>query len=451
MKKVMLEMSVREMERIKIVGLVMAKGLTQVEASEQMGVGYRQVKRIVRRIKEEGDIGVIHRLRGRVSGRQISGEKKSKIAELYRTKYPDFGTTFFNEKLAEMHGIKISTESVRQILISEGLHKAKKQKDKGVHVWRERKHHEGEMVQIDGSHHRWLEGRLDQEFCLMGYIDDATSKVYARFYEYEGILPVLDSFGGFVRENGIPVSVYLDRHSTYKVNRKTTVEEDLEGDGAQTQFQRVMKQMGVKIIHARSPQAKGRVERLFETLQDRLVKELRLAGVTTIEGANEFLIPYLENHNNRFQFTPKQPVSLFKKVPEQFDYHWTFSIRSVRTIGKDYTIRFCTRVFLIVAPARTLCKQRVVIRQAINGELRFETKHRILTVKEVTEKAIDRVKQAQKELKKQLRKPQSKSQPAVSSTDPPKSKKSWMDNMHFGRNSFKSSQPQQKEKMPVAC
>ena len=208
------------------------------------------------------------------------------------------------EKLAEAHGIKISTESVRQILIAEGLHKAKVQKDKGVHVWRERKHHAGEMVQIDGSHHRWLEGRLDQEFCLMAYIDDATSKVFARFYEYEGVLPVLDSFEGFVRENGIPISVYLDRHSTYKVNRKTTIEEDLEGEGALTQFQLVMKQLGVKVIYARSPQAKGRVERLFETLQDRLVKELRLAGVTTIEGANEFLIPYLEKHNSQFQFTP---------------------------------------------------------------------------------------------------------------------------------------------------
>ena len=446
MKKVILEMSVSEIERLKIIGLVMAKSLTQVKASEEMGVGYRQVKRIVKRVKKEGNSGVIHRLRGRESGRQISVEKKSSIAGLYRTKYPDFGTTFFNEKLAEAHGIKISTESVRQILIAEGLHKAKVQKDKGVHVWRERKHHAGEMVQIDGSHHRWLEGRLDQEFCLMAYIDDATSKVFARFYEYEGVLPVLDSFEGFVRENGIPISVYLDRHSTYKVNRKTTIEEDLEGEGALTQFQLVMKQLGVKVIYARSPQANGRIERLFETLQDRLVKELRLAGVTTIEGANEFLIPYLEKHNSQFQFTPKQPVSLFKKVPELFDYQWIFSIRVTRTICKDYTIRFCNRVFLVVAPARTLRGQRVVIRQAINGDLRFETKHRILTVKEVTEKAIDRVKLAQKELKKQLKKPpsQTRAQP-----EHPKSKKSWMDKFHFGKNSFKQTQHQKKEKIPV--
>jgi transposase len=427
MKRDELRMSIGEAERVKIVGQVLAKRLSQKAASEELGLSYRQMKRVVQRVRGKGDAGVIHQGRGRPSNRQIGGVVKNEILGLYQAKYGDFGPTFFGEKLAENHGITISKESLRQLLISEGIHRSKTRRDAQIHVWRERRHHEGELIQIDGSHHRWLEDRLDQEFCLIAYIDDATNRVFARFYEYEGTFPILDSFQRYIQQNGIPISVYLDRHSTYKVNRKTTIDEDLEGDGPNTQFEQIMATMGVQVIHAKSPQAKGRVERLFETLQDRLVKELRLNDIKTIPEANVFLETYLDKHNERFCVIPHSMISRFKPVPADFDYHWTFAVRITRSISKDFTIRFCNRVFLIKNPQRTLQGQKVLVKQALDGQLRFETTHRILSVKEVTDHAIDRVKCAQKELKVQLKR---------SRADSKKSKKSWMDQNYLGKQAF---------------
>ena len=442
MKKDEIRMRVKEAERLKVVGAVVEGKLSQVEAGKRLGVSYRQIKRIVSRIKKEGSKGIIHRGRGRESNRQIEGRKKDEIVGLYREKYPDFGPTFFVEKLEENHGIKISRESVRKMLIKEGLHRSKKKHNKGLHVWRERREHRGELTQIDGSHHRWLENRLDQEFCLMGYIDDATNEIFGVFYEYEGVFPILDSFQTYIQENGLPESVYLDRHSTYKVNRKTSIDEDLEGEGPSSQFEQVMKTLGVKVIHARSPQAKGRVERLFETLQDRLVKEMRLANICSITEANKFLKDYLEIHNAKFKVVAKSDDSWFRPVSKEFDYKWTFVVRATRAISKDFTIRFCNRVFLVKNPTRRIQGQKVLIKQALDGSLRFETKDRILTVMEVSQEAIDRVKLAQKELKQQLQKPQPISK---------KSKKSFMDRQYFGKGPFPGSPSPQKLSPQESC
>ena len=416
-------MSRKEFDRVKVLEKIMSQEISQVEGAKLMGVSDRQVRRLVRRIREGGMRNIVHQGRGKPSNRKLSREERKKIMEIYESKYPDFGPTFALEKLEEKHGVKISVESLRKMLVEAGLWKVRRHKKRDLHVWRERKHYEGEMIQIDGSHHRWLEDRLEQEFCLMGYIDDATGKVYAKFYEYEGVFPVLDSFSRFVRKNGIPQSVYIDRHSTYKTTRKSTIDEDLEGSKSQTQFQQVMREIGVKAIYARSPQPKRRVERLFETLQDRLVKELRLEGINCIRDANLFLTKYLVKFNKRFSVTAQKKAKLYQSVETHFDYKWTFCLRTKRRIAKNYTIQCFNRLFLVKNASLSLKGQSVLVKQALNGDLQFETKHKILSVKEVTEKDVKLVEKEQKKLMKKLKK-----RPTFY-----KSKKSWLDQQYYGK------------------
>lgn len=379
-----MKMSKKEVERVGILERVSKKELSQKEGEMELGLSVRQIRRLIKRIKAEGISGICHGNRGKESGRKTDVETIEKVVSLYRDKYGDFGVRHFQEKI-EGEGIKLSRETIRQYLIKHGLWHSKKIKRNRVHTWRERRASEGELIQIDGSHHRWLEDRLDQSFCLMGYIDDATSKVYGRFYEYEGVMPILDSMKRFIQIHGVPVAVYVDRHSTYKVNRRTSHEEDLAGEGPYTQFEFVMKSFETEVIHARSPQAKGRVERLFRTLQDRLVKEMRLANISTIEDANVFLETFLLKHNEQFSVTPKAEVPVYRSICADFDYHWTFAIRETRKVHTDYTIRFKNRVFLIQNPSYNLKETSIQVLEALNGDLRFSSSSQILSVREITE------------------------------------------------------------------
>ena len=418
-------MSSKEINRIPIIEKVLNKRLSQVEAQKLLDLSYRQTNRIIQKVRKDGISSITHGNRGKPSKKKISNEKEQEIIDIYCTKYDDFKPTFANEKLEEFHDIHISSESLRKILISNDLWTPRKNKNKDLHVWRERNPHPGEMIQIDGSHHRWLEDRLDQEFCLMGYIDDSNNVVFAKFYEYEGIFPFMDSFIDFAKIYGFPHSIYMDRHSTYKTTRQATIDEELRDDQAETQVQRVMREIGVKLIHARSPQAKGRVERMFSTHQDRLVKEMRLANISTIEDANKFLPVYLEKHNNKFSVTPKEKASFFKSVPSDFDYKWSFTINDKRIVQKDYTIQWRNRRFLIQNPSLPLKKQKILIKQALDGSLRFETSKKILSVKEITEKDYIQAKKSQKQIIKILK---SKSKNYYK-----KDKKSWMADFYIGK------------------
>ena len=416
-------MSTKELQRAEIISKVINKKLSQVKASDLLNLSYRHTNRLVNKVRKEGIKSLAHGNRGKESKRKISQNKIKEILKIYQEKYYDFKPTFACEKLEENHQIKISNEKLRQILIKEHLWVPRKHKNKNCHTWRERRAHPGELIQIDGSPHRWLEDRLDQEFCLMGFIDDSNNKYFGKFYEYEGILPVFDCFKEYVSEYGLPMAVYLDRHSTYRTTRQPTIDEQLKNQYPSTQFEMAMKELGVEVIHAYSPQAKGRVERSFETHQDRLVKELRLANVSTIEDANKFLKNYWPKHNKKFSVQPQNAHELFRKTPEYIDLKWILAIRDHRTISNDYTIRWLNRIFLISNPRQTMRKQKVEIRQAITGELRFTTKNKLLTVKEVTEKVISKAKEAQKEMIKILKQ----------KTSYPKAKKSWMDGFYIGK------------------
>ncbi len=329
-----LTMRSKEFKRLHVIKKVVAGEVKQVEASELLGLSERQVRRLVRRVERDGDRGVIHRSRGRASNRSYPDKLKGKVIALYEKKYGDFGPTLFTEKLWEREGIEVGTQTVRNWLLGAGVWE-RVRTSRRHRRWRQRKRYFGEMVQMDGSHHAWLEGR-GPELVLMAYIDDATSRVMARFYDYEGTLPAMDSFRRYVRRRGLPMSIYLDKHTTYKSPGKPTLEDRLAGRVPQSQFERAMRELGVQVIHAHSPQAKGRVERLFRTLQDRLVKEMRLEGIGSKDEANRFLGKYLSVHN---QWRSQEALGdVHRPLPAGTDLGSVLCIRTRRRVRNDGTI-----------------------------------------------------------------------------------------------------------------
>lgn len=379
-------MSTREMERLKIVHKVMEKRLTQVKAAELMGVTDRQVRRMLQRVRERGERGIVHGNRGRPSPHKISKLQEDKIIALVGKRYSDFGPTFAAEKLRECEGIEIGREKLRQWMVAHGLWRVRGRRRR-IYQWRERKHHVGEMVQMDGSKHDWLEGR-GSELVLMGYIDDATNTLFGWFYSFEGVYSAMDSFRRYIERNGIPHSVYLDRHSTYKTTREPNREEALKGDRAKTQFARALTELGVKVIYAHSPQAKGRIERGFGTLQDRLIKEMRLADIRTIEQANTFLATYLPRFNQRFSRVPLAQQDLHRPVPKSLPLDEIFCIKDYRSIARDYTVRWKHRLFRIDKPSITMRKQWVCVMEHFDSKMTFKLNGKYLAFSEVTDKDL---------------------------------------------------------------
>ena len=373
----------KELKRLHVIGKVLEKGIREVEAAEVLRLSSRQIRRIVKRVRLEGDKGVIHKSRGQPSNRRISDEVRDKIIQRYRSQYSDFGPTLASEKLQERDQLHISDETLRLWLLESGDWK-KRRKTRGHRRWRERKGHRGEMVQIDGSHHDWFEGR-GPRCVLMGYIDDATSKVSGRFYEYEGTIPALDSFKRYIQKHGLPMSVYLDRHTTYKSTAKASIEDDLNEKVPLSEFERALKELEVKVIHANSPQAKGRVERLFGTLQDRLVKEMRLRGIRTIEEGNGFLKQYLPVYNRRFSVPPKEADDLHRSSAKGLNLDAILCIKTERALRNDFTVAYDKKLYQIEDRTRA---SKVMVHEQINGSLKITYQDRPLRFKEITTRPI---------------------------------------------------------------
>lgn len=359
-------MSAKELRRVHVIRQVREKRITQREAGTLLRLTERQIRRLLGRVKTEGDQGLVHRGRGKPSNRRIAEPVKTKALRLYDTQYGDFGPTLAAEKLAERDGITLSDETLRRWLRGRGIdHFARRKRPH--RAWRARKAHVGELVQLDGSHHDWLEGR-GPACVLMAYIDDASSRVFARFYEYEGTIPALDSFQRYIRQHGIPLAVYADKHTTYRSPAEPTVAEQLAGMKPQSQFGRALKELGVDLIAAHSPQAKGRVERLFKTFQDRLIKELRLAGVATLEAANHFLAQYLSIYNRRFAVPPAQTADLHRPKPSVREGARCLCIKTWRCLRKDFTITHQGQLYQI---HNTIRATHVQVEQRIDGTMRL--------------------------------------------------------------------------------
>jgi len=376
-------LSWQEVRRLKILHRVIEGEVTQVKASEILGITDRQVRNIIQRLKAEGDKGIVHRNRGRASPHRIASEREDLIAEIVERRYVDFGPTLAAEKLEECEGIRVSKEKLRQIMLAKGLWQRKRRRRK-IYQWRQRKEYFGEMVQMDGSHHDWLEGR-GSKMVLMGYVDDATGRFYGRFYDYEGLFPAMDSLERYIRHYGCPVSLYLDKHSTYKTTRQPDLDELLRGEEAQTQFERAAKELDIEIIHAHSPQAKGRIERAFGTLQDRLVKELRLSGICNKEEANEFLEKFMPQYNKRFARVPLREGTLHRRLPKGVKFRDILCIKAKRTITNDYTLRWRGGRFLIDNPSITMRRGKVEVREHFDGQITIKFNGRYLEVREVFE------------------------------------------------------------------
>jgi len=380
--KDIIEMSLKELKRLKLVHRSIDGQITQKTAASMARLSERQIRRIVKAVKEEGEAGVVHRGRGRPSNKRISEKVKKKVLKLYKRKYCGFGPTLASEKIEEMDGIKLSKETLRTWLMQVDLWKQKRKRS-GHRRWRARKECLGEMVQMDGSHHDWLEGR-GPELVLMGWIDDATNNVYARFYDYEGTIPAMDSFKRYARKYGLPVSVYLDRHTTYKSTKELTQEEILEGiEQSLSQFERALSELGVNVIHAYSPQAKGRIERLFGVLQDRLVKEMRLENIKTKGEANEFLKGYLPKYNRKFRVVPANKTNVHVNLPKRFDLDKHLCIRNKRVLRNDNSIAYNGRLYQVEEKTNG---RNVIVQERLNGTLKITSGETSLKYREITER-----------------------------------------------------------------
>jgi transposase len=292
-------MSTKEAQRFALIQQVLSKTTTQRAAARALGLSERQIKRLCRNVREHGASGLISQRRGQISNRRIGQLQRDHFVGLVRQHYGDFGPELAREYLAQEHGFAYSTETLRNWMIQDGLWQSKPRKAKRLHSPRQRRARRGELVQIDGSHHDWFEGRAPK-CCLIAFIDDATGEVLgARFSLTETTQAYFEVLRRHVQAHGVPLALYSDRHSIF-------TKHDPE-DPKPTQFERALLQLGIEPIQAYSPQAKGRVERLFQTLQDRLVKAMRLRQVNSMEQANDWLDSYLQTHNQRFAVQPLEP------------------------------------------------------------------------------------------------------------------------------------------------
>jgi hypothetical protein len=373
-----LRMSQKERDRIRVLADVVSGRLRQWQAAGFLGLRTRQLRRIIKRYQKDGDLGLVHRLRGRPSNRKIGREVKETVLEHLRSEYRGFGPTLAAEKLQERQSISLSRETVRQWMMAEGLWQGRKPRVKH-HRWRPRRSCFGELVQMDSSFHDWFEGRGDKAW-LISMVDDATSRPFMRFFSTDSTATNMAVLRSYIRRHGRPLAIYADKASHFRTTRQASVEEQLRDMPALTQIQRALGELGIEYISAHSPQAKGRVERCFGTAQDRLVKEFRLNGINTIAEANEFLKKkFIPMWNLRFTVKPANPADLHR--PRQgFDLDAILCRQHTRVVAKDYTISFQNQLFLIQPQELTagLRGAKVTLEQRLDGSLKMRWRDRYL-------------------------------------------------------------------------
>lgn len=365
-------MSAKERVRLDAMSRVKRKELTVVEAAELMGVSLRQARRIRKRFRDGGDQGLVHRLRGSVSNHRFPEALRDKIVRRHQARYRDFGPTFACEKLAE-EGLVLSPDTLVAILKERQLYAPMRRRAKH-RKRRERRKNFGSMIQVDGSHHDWFEGRRSK-CVLMVAVDDATGQTLARFYEAETTEAAFEFFGRWVKAQGVPRSVYVDRHGIYR---------DEDHPEKPTQFGRAMKELNVELIPARSPQAKGRVERKHRVFQDRLVKELRLRSISDIEQGDALLEKVLlPEFNRRYAVKPERESDLHREAPGGIEE--ILCVREERVVGQDWCVRWKNR-WLQIEPqtgAAGLAGRKVMVKQLGTGKLLVEREGRKLAFKEL--------------------------------------------------------------------
>jgi transposase len=381
------EMSSGELRRVEVLARVRSKQLRIVDASRLMHVSYRQAKRLWKRYRSEGAAGLKHRSAGQPSHRAHDSKFRKKVLRLVREKYSGpvgerFGPTLAAEHLASEDGLQIDAETLRRWMLAEGLW-SRARKRRQHRRRRERKEHFGELVQMDGSFHRWLEGR-GPEGCLIDMADDATNKTLARMGEEETIWAVADTLREWIERYGVPLALYVDWKNLYK--RPATVKEQLRGEEPITQFGRMCKKLEIEIIAANSPQAKGRIERIHGTHQDRLVKKLRRKEISSHQQVNVFLEnEYLPEHNRRFARAAARPEDYHRRAPRAAELDRIFRLESPRTIYNDWVVRYENRFFQLQRQSRNYAPahSQVVVCEGRHGKITIEYRGRELDWREI--------------------------------------------------------------------
>ncbi len=371
----LLTMSQKELTRLEVIQRTEKKTLKQKEAAKMLGISERHVKRLLRAYRQSGAEGLISKRRGKPSNNQMKEEVKQQAIDLIYSQYHDFGPTLAHEKLTEKHALKLSVETVRKLMITEGLWKPKKAKKLVVHQMRERRACLGELVQLDGSPHKWFEDR--GEACnLLTFIDDATGKLMELYFTPgETTFSYFAATQRYLPRYGKPVAFYSDKNGIFKVN----IPNALTGSGM-TQFGRAMKELDIEIICANTPQAKGRVERVIEVLQDRLVKEMRLRGISNIDVANEYAFEYMTEYNARFAVQPRSSHDAHRPLLPSADLALIFTKQEQRILSKNLTLQYEKVIYQIQTsrPSYAMRKAPVTVCEDAQGKVTILYKGRSL-------------------------------------------------------------------------
>jgi len=406
-------MNWKERKRLTVMAGVTEQELTLVQAAELTGVCYRQSKRIWRRYQAAGDAGLVHRLRGKPSARRKPAALRAQaLARYAEARYADFGPTLMAEQLLK-EKLVVDHETLRRWRLAEGTHTVRRRKQQH-RQWRERKPCFGAMVQLDGSHHDWFEGR-GPKCVLMVMVDDATNRMRARFFAEETTRASYDVLAGWVRQHGLPASLYVDRDSIYRCEGQPSIAEQLAGKQPQTQFGRAMEELGVELILANSPQAKGRVERMNGVLQDRLVKEMRLAGINDLESANRFLDgKYLQAFHRRFARAAASPVDVHRAGPRNLNE--VLGWEEERVVQGDWTLACAGQRYQLDPQheALSLVRRKVIVRTLRSGRVQLVYRGKQLQWRVLPEGATRKpppVKKARQEKMKTVTKLPAKNHP----------------------------------------
>lgn len=364
-------MSVKEVSRLEMMQRLESRQLTQSAASRQLGLTTRQVRRLQARYREAGAPALVSKRRGQASNNRLSVPLQREVLALLRSRYSGFGPTLAHEKLAQVHHLHLGLESLRQLMIREGFWNARRARKPVVHQMRERRAALGELVQIDGSPHAWLEER-GPTMTLLVFIDDATGSVqYLRFVPVEDTWSYFEAAHSYILRHGKPRAFYSDKFSVFKVNAKAV----LHGE-AVTQFARALQQLDIQLICANSPQAKGRVERMNQTLQDRLVKELRLLGISDMEQANRMLPAFMESLNQRFAVTARSGHNAHRRLQSAEKLHHILTLQATRVLSKNLTLQYDNVIYQIKTPRPTyaLRNARVLMSENRQGTITISYK-----------------------------------------------------------------------------
>lgn len=390
-------MTQKELNRAEILARVKDKRLTQRKAAEQLHLSLRQVQRLCLEYKNKGIAALASKKRGKPSNNKISASIRGKISEIVTMEcYADFGPTLMNEKLAELHNVLISRETTRQIMIEKRVWFERKER-RPVHQQRQRRARFGELLQIDGSPHAWFEDR-GEPCSLLVFIDDATGRTYGKFFEAETTAGYMQTMNEYVVRYGAPLAVYSDKHSIFRINNAHGTKSEHF-----TQFGRALHELDIELIYANSPQAKGRVERANQTLQDRLIKEMRLAGISTISEANVFLKRYWDKYNKKFAKMAVCSEDAHRQVTK--DLNEVFCEKQQRVISKNLEFQFGKEIYQVEIGKNTKppVRAKVTVIKHLDGTLSFEYGGEPIAVKRYAEQLATSKELSSKELEHYFR------------------------------------------------